>query len=132
MGKLREAVGRMADQMEARSAPDRRREAAEARLMHHAAEVEVAREDLRRSIRPFYPGDLVELKSGGFHMTVEQVDQRCGEDFWTVHLIWNEVTATPEICRDSLPASCLQLVPIIDGSPRPPGPTRDLDDDLPF
>lgn len=132
MGKLTDAVSRMADQMEAKGAPDRRRVNAEIRLQHHVAEAEVAREDLRRSIQPFYPGDLVELKSGGFQMTVEQVDQRCGTDYWTVHFVWNEALASSEICRDSLPATCLQLVPIIDGKPRPARSGRDLHDDLPF
>jgi len=132
MGKLREAVGRMADQMEAQSGGDRRREAAKARLQHHAAEAEVAREELRRSTQPFYPGDLVELKSGGFQMTVESVDQRCGEDYWTIHLVWNTFMESAEISRDSLPSSCLQLVPTINGRPRPTRSGRDLDSDIPF
>ncbi|WDZ77935.1 hypothetical protein PWG15_05375 [Ensifer adhaerens] len=132
MGKLREAAGRMVDQMEAHSGGDRRREAAKARLQHHAAEAEVAREELRRSTQPFLTGDLVELKSGGFQMMVEGVDQRCGEDYWTVHLVWNTFIDRAEISRDSLPSSCLQLVPIVDGRFRPTRSSRDLDTDIPF
>lgn len=79
---------------------------------------------------PFRTGDLVELKSGGFPMTVEQIDGRCGSDRWTVHVMFATEKSRFEISRDSLPASSLRLVELAnDGRP-----VRriHIDDDLPF
>lgn len=85
---------------------------------------------LVRGEPPFVPGDIVELKSGGAPMTVEQVDQRCGGDLWTIHVAWACRHALGEIPRDSFPSSCLRACKLTDDG----YPIRYtvIDDNLPF
>lgn len=96
------------------------------RLTEHApaAPIEIGTEP------PFRTGDLVELKSGGFPMTVEQIDGRCGSDRWTVHVMFATDQARFEISRDSLPASCLRLAEL--ASDGRAVRRIHIDDDLPF
>lgn len=82
------------------------------------------------SSRPFKTGDLVELKSGGFHMMVERVERRCGDGGWTVDVLFAGMRTGDEISRDNIPADCLQLVRNVDGKPRRPMLT--MFDNIPF
>lgn len=116
--------------MTSNDTPKMRLVAAHARLASALADADKARAIIERGEPPFKVGDIVELKSGGVPMMVEQVDQRCGDELWTVHVVWTAAKSLHEIPRDSLPASCLRLAELAsDGRP-----VRKLhiDDDLPF
>lgn len=92
-----------------------------------------------REQSPFKVGDLVELKSGGFQMMVEDVRGMCrppesvgdvDRGSWKVDVVFAGMKTGDELSRDTLPAACLQLVPIEDGKPR--RPIISLYDNVPF
>lgn len=71
--------------------------------------------------RPFQPGDVVQLKSGGLNMTV-----RCLECLDQVELVWS---GYGDLNKENLPAACLKLV---DPAELDAEEKRTLKDNIPF
>ncbi|MDW5313740.1 DUF2158 domain-containing protein [Rhizobium sp. PL01] len=81
----------------------------------------IAKPNPRRKPEPagaFKPGDLVQLKSGGFQMTVYGLVDTCGIKGEHVELLWTHGTAGGssyrDICRDVVPVACLKRADLDD------------------
>jgi hypothetical protein len=73
----------------------------------------------------FKPGDLVQLKSGGFLMTVFGLVDTCATKSEHIEVLWSHGNATGnsyrDICRDVIPTACLKHADL-----------ADLTDNIPF